>query len=244
LRTTGYEWWVRIGLPPAVTMPPFYYWFSGAALFLAGSFTLSTATGLIGIKQMISNKIARGLMCVALILLALGWWSAAKQEQSNAELAESIKKLVAVAQGEEELSTVITALRDAQHRVAGYEQADAIIRRILAQYEQLRAATEMFEKMGNPNAAKDRLAAAERIMGDLRAELGNIQFRQVSQGQALIIKTAPNTFRVTFPVPMRAVPSITFSQLPPGVTAKIIEKSNVGFTVVFEPLTIPIDHLP
>lgn len=58
----------------------------------------------------------------------------------------------------------------------------------------------------------------------------------------LIIKTAPNVFRVTFNVPMRIAPKLTFYNLPSGSMANVVELSNVGFTVVFTPADIPIEN--
>lgn len=227
-------------------MPAIHYWLSGASLFLAGSFILTIIVGLIAIRDLISNKFIVVLVIAALILMGIGWWSTAKQENASAELVDNIKQIVGVAQSEQSLSVLIGALRDSQQQVAGHEQSQEIIRRILAQYDQLQAATSTFEKFtGTPNV-KDRLATAEHIIDELKVQLGNIQYRQIVQGQgpALIIKTAPNTFRITFPVPMRIAPDIQFGSLPPGVTANVIEKSNIGFTVVFSPLSIPIDHIP
>jgi hypothetical protein len=223
-------------------LPPIQYWFSGTALFLAGSFVIATAMGLIGIKNMISNTIAKGLMIAALALLAIGWWSAAKQEKQSDDLTKSIASIFGVAQSQQSLSVIMEALRNSQQQVAGQQQAENVIRSILAQYDQLQAATSTFEKFAGTPDIKDRLATADNIISELKVLLGNVQFRE--NPQALIIRTAPNTFRVTFAVPMRVAPDIKFGGLPPGVTANIIEKSNIGFTVVFTPLTISIDHLP
>ena len=60
------------------------------------------------------------------------------------------------------------------------------------------------------------------------AETHTVRLIDTPQGRGLVIKTARNTFRVTFPVPMRVPPEITFRQLPSGVTANVIEKSNIG----------------
>jgi hypothetical protein len=64
-------------------MPPLQYWFSGAALFLAGSFVLGVVLGLIGIKDAISHKVIALLFAASLALLFMGWKSAARQEQQS-----------------------------------------------------------------------------------------------------------------------------------------------------------------
>jgi len=40
---------------------------------------------------------------------------------------------------------------------------------------------------------------------------------------------------------MRVAPALSFSGLPDGVEAHVIEKTNIGFTVVFTPSTIPVE---
>jgi hypothetical protein len=60
-------------------------------------------------------------------------------------------------------------------------------------------------------------------------------------GSILIVKTASNTFKVIFAVPMRIALKIEFRDLPTGVAANIIEETNVGFTVVFTPQSVPVE---
>jgi hypothetical protein len=40
---------------------------------------------------------------------------------------------------------------------------------------------------------------------------------------------------------MRIAPDIQFNHLPQGVSATVVEKTNVGFTVIFTPQTIAVD---
>ena len=83
--------------------------------------------------------------------------------------------------------------------------------------------------------------SGDKIIENLRLLLGETQTSPGPGGQALIIRTAPNTFRVIFAVPMRIAPDIQFNHLPQGVSATVVEKTNVGFTVIFTPQTIAVD---
>jgi|GEM_PF-6280285 len=65
-------------------MPPLEAWFSGTALFFAGSFAFGITVGLIGIKRMMSKKIFTLLEIAAVILTACAWWSAAGSEATSA----------------------------------------------------------------------------------------------------------------------------------------------------------------
>lgn len=56
----------------------------------------------------------------------------------------------------------------------------------------------------------------------------------------LILGLGANTFRVLFAVPMRIPPQLEFQALPAEASAKVIEKSKFGFTVVFEPISVPV----
>ena len=51
-----------------------------------------------------------------------------------------------------------------------------------------------------------------------------------------------NLCRIIYPVPMRIPPKLTFTDIPPGISALIGEESNLGFTVLFMPSSIQIDH--
>jgi hypothetical protein len=87
-------------------------------------------------------------------------------------------------------------------------------------------------------------AVDNQIRETLTALLGNVEARATRQGNALIIKTGPNAFRLLYAVVMRVTPNIIFPNLPAGVTANILESSAVGFSVMFTPSTIAIERLP
>jgi hypothetical protein len=88
---------------------------------------------------------------------------------------------------------------------------------------------------------RDRIVSSDQIIENLRLLLGVTQTTPGPGGQALLINTAPNTFRVIFAVPMRIPPRLEFPNLPEGVSANVVEKTNVGFTVVFTPQSIAVN---
>ena len=66
--------------------PPLSNWFSGTAIFLAGSFTFGVVVGLIGIRSMISDRVYWIFLVAAMVRGLLAWYTAAKQERDSAEL--------------------------------------------------------------------------------------------------------------------------------------------------------------
>ena len=185
------------------------------------------------------------LMCLGILLFCagVGWyyWPTDSHQNTSAPTQPDSQVAHAIKQEANDLGPIIQALKRSQDDVANKEQSLDAVKHILSQYDQLMNGISTFEQMtGTPNV-KDRLASAEHILNDLKLSLGAVEVRQ--NGGLLIIKTGQNTFRVTFAVPMRIAPAITIPT-PPGVTANITEKSNIGFTVQFTPLSIPIEHFP
>jgi flavin-binding protein dodecin len=113
---------------------------------------------------------------------------------------------------------------------------------LLSSFDNLQNAIERREAATSARQAEDRLAVAEHIIQELRVILQNVRTFNVPEGRGLIIKTAPNTFDVTFPVPMRIPPNLTFFNLPDGATPEVTNKTNVGFTVKFYPPNIPVEN--
>ena len=119
-----------------------------------------------------------------------------------------------------------------------------LLGQILEKWNQLKQAASIREQFTGRINLSERLAIDSHIQETLSALLGNVEARATSQGNALIIKTGHNTFRTLNPVPMARAPSITFQNLPQGVTANVIENSPLGFTVIFTPPSITIDRMP
>jgi hypothetical protein len=75
-------------------MPPIIYWISGPALFLAGSFALTVILALIGIKDMIPSKWSLLIVGLGFVLMIMGMWVTARQEEKNAKAEKDSDRLV------------------------------------------------------------------------------------------------------------------------------------------------------
>lgn len=148
-----------------------------------------------------------------------------------------------ISQATGQLAAVIQALRDAQASLRNQEAANAIVGQILQQYDRLVGGVTVFEKFSGTPDEKDRLASAIHTINSLKVLLTSVQVVAVRSGNMLVIRTAPNTFRVTFSAPMRIPPNI-ICRIPPGMTISELEKTNIGVTLIFSPATIPVETLP
>jgi PBP1b-binding outer membrane lipoprotein LpoB len=75
--------------------PAFHFWFTGTALFLAGSFIFTVIVALIGIREMVTHKQFAALILAALLLSGLAWRTAAKQEADSAAQDTTAQQLQA-----------------------------------------------------------------------------------------------------------------------------------------------------
>jgi len=141
-----------------------------------------------------------------------------------------------------QLSPIIEALKSSQMALAESEQTKNLLGRVTSQFDQLESGIAAQKQFSGKKRIEDRLAAAEHVIKELRTILGNVHSQKTPQGDILLIKTAPNTFRVTFAVPMRIAPHIEFTELPDGAVPHLVEHSALGFTVVFAPATLSVEH--
>jgi hypothetical protein len=145
-----------------------------------------------------------------------------------------------------QLGPLIETIDKYQKELNARGQTDIVLQEILEKYDELQQTESLFEVMrgGCPNF-EERLAIKTHVIEELRTIKNNtkqLQFRIAGAGHgALIIKTAPNTLNVTFSVPMRATPNLTFYNLPSGVKGwNLTATTPIGFTVAFEPSDIDI----
>ena len=124
---------------------------------------------------------------------------------------------------------LVEVIRNHQEQLRNADQEIAILRRVLEQYDQLRSGVAALENFRGQEHVAERLAAAEHILNEMRIALGAIEATPPDSqgGRGLIIRTAPNTFRVIFSTPMRTPPQLKFSGLPEGVTPTVVEKSTI-----------------
>lgn len=155
----------------------------------------------------------------------------------------SDRQMQRIESGVESLQVPAETLRRYENSLQSFGQQSDLLRRILHQYDQLKGGIGTFEQISGRPQSAERLAAAQRTLQDLSAVLGSAYTQPIGPANgALILKTAPNTFRVTFSVPMRITPTLEFYGLPTGVIVHVLEQSPLGFTVVFTPIGVDVDH--
>jgi len=64
-------------------MPAIQHWFTASALFLAGATAISFVGTVLGLRGIIEGRFVNFLWLAALIVFAIGWYSAAKQERDS-----------------------------------------------------------------------------------------------------------------------------------------------------------------
>ncbi|MGB6534484.1 MAG: hypothetical protein WBF58_00810 [Xanthobacteraceae bacterium] len=177
---------------------------------------------------------ALGLIIVATLPEVLRW----VDRNEAAVVSERAKRLD---QQFADLGPIIEALRQNQRALAASDHTKKLAAALLKSFDNLQRAIQQREKLTGTKDIENRLAVAQHIIDELKVILQNVHTFETSQGKGLIINTAPNTFHVTFPVPMRTPPNLTFPDLPPGSTPDVSDKTNIGFTVIFRPTNIRVD---
>lgn len=181
-------------------------------------------------------------LCFVVFVGWFFWPNSSDAHRSSGQNERSNTNAGNVVEETQRIKALVDALVRNQNALNESETTKNILGRILAQNNQLQYAIGINEQMTGVKNDKERLEAAQKIISELEVILRNVTPRDTPQGQILIIKTENNTFRVTFAVPMRVPPTLTFYNIPTGSTANVIEKSKLGFTVVFSPMTISVEH--
>lgn len=140
----------------------------------------------------------------------------------------------------DEIKLPVETIRHYEAQFSAAQQNTDVLRSIIRQYDQLRSAIAIQSRFTGQENVRDRIVSSDQIIENLRLLLGVTQTVPGPGGQALLINTAPNTFRVIFAVPMRIPPRLEFLNLPQGIAANVVEKTNVGFTVIFTPQSIAV----
>jgi len=140
-----------------------------------------------------------------------------------------------------ELAIPIEMIRRYEKQSVAQGHALEILQRALAQHDQARKAVAERERFDGTPGTIDRIAAAEHTVTDLRSLLGTTQTVPGPGGQSLVIRTGLNAFRVIFAAPMPQPPDISFHSLPAGTEGHVVERTKIGFAVVFTPSAIPVE---
>jgi hypothetical protein len=97
-----------------------------------------------------------------------------------------------------------------------------------------------FERDAGGAIPADRQAISDQMQREILAVRQSAKILGIMQGDGLMIQTAPNTFRLIFPVVMRVVPHLIVTRTPNGTDAMVIESSRVGTTIIYSPMTNPV----
>jgi len=140
------------------------------------------------------------------------------------------------------LGPPMEALKRYESTVAAGERENQVLSLIVRQYDALQDALSGQSRLSGRKNISDADAVAEQVINTIRTVLGNPEVVNMPSGPALIIRTGPNTFRVLFAAPKFTTPRLQFNGIPSGATPNVLELSKVGFTVVFTPPSIPVEH--
>lgn len=126
--------------------------------------------------------------------------------------------------------------------VAKFQDREASLKRIVGQYDRLRTAQSLFDSIGGKFNGEQYAEIDRASISDIKNALDSVELVVTPIGDVLKIKLGPNLYRIINPVPMVKAPSISFFSLPAGVSANVVERTNLGITVLFTPLSTRVDH--
>jgi hypothetical protein len=149
-----------------------------------------------------------------------------------------------------DISAALPQLEEKAATIRMYQQVqdaakskDQYLVTVLAQYERMKNAAEVFEQIsGRKKDSPELNGLAETILSEIRRVLPPIRVDSTLPNNPLIILIGENMYRVLFSVPMRVPPHLEFQNLPTGVAATITENSEFGFTVLFSPRSVSVEH--
>jgi hypothetical protein len=157
--------------------------------------------------------------------------------QQSQRIDEGVSKLLS---NDSERQTTLRLLESYNEKITAAGKRDATLAAIINQYQQLSRAAALFGQMSHRDPTPDQGKVATEILKILNQHVVRTLVREDLPGKPLVIELQPNSFRVIYPVPMRAPPNLTFKGLPAGVSAEVSDKSEISFTVSFLPASIPV----
>lgn len=139
-----------------------------------------------------------------------------------------------------DVTATIATLNRYEQTLSALGTRDEALAAVLIQYRRMKHATETWERFRTSKDNEEKYQLASEVLDILGKNLIPVSTPNNLPSNPLILGLGENTFRVLFAVPMRIPPKLKFQAIPAGVNAKIIEKSKFGFTVVFEPNSVPV----
>ena len=170
----------------------------------------------------------------------MGWDSLKSRHEDNIykqEVKESIKSIDVKL---EPITSQIAVIERYERELSSYNHKDEILSAVLAQYKQMKTATEQFHRFRGIEDEIERGELAEHILSTISDNLSPVVEATNLPNRPLVIGLAPNVFKVVFSVPMRFPPELEFQSVPDRVTASVSDLSRFGFVVTFMPTDIPV----
>ncbi len=139
------------------------------------------------------------------------------------------------------VDAVLSDYQTQRDLAAKYAAHDETLKRITAQYDRLRDAQSLFKSIQGTIDESQSAEINGQNVEDLKNALNNIEAVATPFGEGIRIKLGQNLYRVIYAVPMRVTPNVSFIGLPTVIKPTLNESTNLGFTVIFFPLSIPVN---
>jgi hypothetical protein len=196
--------------------------------------------------ELFSTYPAAFLMTVVLplvtgIVVAVGGYETLKgRAESDAQLNRIEQNTENTLKQLPDVTATLATLSRYEKTLAASGARDEALAAVLAQYRGMKHASEVWERFRASKDHEEKYQLASEVLDILSTNLMPVSTPDNLPSNPLILGLGANTFRVLFAVPMRIPPHLEFQALPAGANAKVIEKSKFGFTVVFEPISVPV----
>ena len=175
------------------------------------------------------------------LVVAVGGYETLKaRDESDAQLNRMGLNTEKILKQMPDVTATLATLSRYEQTLAASGARDEALVAVLAQYRGMKHASDVWERFRASTDHEEKYQLASEVLDILSTNLMPVSTPENLPSNPLILGLGANTFRVLFSVPMRIPPHLEFQALPAGASAKVIEKSKFGFTVIFEPITIPV----
>ena len=177
------------------------------------------------------------------VVVAVGGYETLRaRADSDAQLNRIEQNTERILRQMPDVTSTLATLSRYEQTLAASGARDEALGAVLAQYKGMKRATEVWEKFRASTDHEEKYQLAAEVLDILSTNLIPVSVPDNLPSKPLILGLAPNMFRVLFAVPARIPPRLEFQGLPAGVHANVTENSKFGFTVVFEPTSIPVTN--
>lgn len=172
----------------------------------------------------------------------IGWDSLKSRHKDSIHKQEIKDSISSIDSKLEPITSQIAVIERYEKELSYHNQKDEVLSAVLAQYKQMKKATEDFHRFRGVETEVERGKLAEHILSTITSNLAPVAVATNLPNRPLIIGLGANTFKVVFSVPMRIPPQLEFQGLPEGVSAQVSEHTTFGFRVQFLPADIPVSN--